>query len=112
MRAGNARWESRQPMGKPDRSETTRPEGAPEGARFWRQGDDVHIDVRGLEPPGPMLAILAWIESPRTAGRALVHLDREPIFLYPELAERAWSHEIVPGEPGEVLLRLRSRSGE
>ena len=90
-------------------TEMARPEGAPEGARFWRAGDAVHIDVRGLEPPLPMLAILSWVESPEAIGRALVHLDREPIFLYPELDERECAYEIVPGAPDEVLLALRPR---
>jgi len=26
-----------------------------------------------------------------------VHLDREPIFLYPELEARGWSYEMLPG---------------
>jgi hypothetical protein len=37
----------------------------------------------------------------------IAHLEREPVFLYPELAERGWSHALVPGEPGEVRLVLR-----
>jgi hypothetical protein len=41
-----------------------------------------------------------------------VHLDREPIFLYPELDDRGWAHEIVAaacGDPAcedEVRLQL------
>ena len=92
-----------------DASGMARPEGAPEGAKFWRQGDIAHIDVRGLQPPLPMLAVLSWVESPKSIDHALVHFDREPIFLYPELAERGWAHEIVPGAPGEVLVALRRR---
>lgn len=86
-----------------------RPEGAPEGARFWRQDGVAHIDVRGLEPPLPMLAVLSWIEAEKADERALVHFDREPIFLYPELSERKWAYEIVAGAPDEVLLALRRR---
>ncbi len=96
-------------MSEREESGMTRPEGAPEGARFWRQGDVAHIDVRGLQPPLPMLAVLSWVDGPKTIERALVHFDREPIFLYPELAERQWAHEIVPGAPGEVLVALRRR---
>ncbi len=91
-------------------SELAAPPGAPEGARFWRQDDDAHIDVRGLEPPLPMIAVLSWIENPESLDRVLVHLDREPIFLYPELNERAWTYEIVQGKPDEVLLALRPRT--
>jgi hypothetical protein len=41
-----------------------------------------------------------------------VHLDQEPLFLYPELDDRGWSHELVSsscGDPScedEVRLRL------
>jgi hypothetical protein len=53
-----------------------------------------------------MLAILHLLEAPDCGARVIVHHEREPIFLYPELAERGWKHEIVPGEPGEVRLCL------
>lgn len=75
-------------------------------AHVWRAADGVHIDVRGLPPPEPMLAILRLIDSPDTGDIVIVHHEREPVFLYPELAERAWRHAIVPGESGEVRLRL------
>ena len=75
-------------------------------AQDWRDADGVHIDVRGLPPPEPMVAILALLERPGTQDRVIVHHDREPVFLYPELAERGWNHAIVAGEPGEVRLLL------
>ena len=76
------------------------------GLRIWREGVVSHIDVRGLEPPEPMLAILRLLEQPDCGTSVIVHHEREPMFLYPELAERRWRHEIVEGEPGEVRLRL------
>lgn len=86
-------------------------EGAPaetaaEGARIWREGDGMHIDVRGLAPPQPMLAILKLIEAADTGDVVIVHHEREPVFLFPELAERRWAHETLINEPGEVRLRL------
>ncbi len=30
----------------------------------------------------------------------IAHLDREPIFLYPELDDRGWSHELVESSCG------------
>jgi len=79
---------------------------APGTARHWREGDLPHIDVRGLEPPEPMLAILRLLEAPGTGDTVIVHHERDPIYLYPELAERGWAGEIVPGDEGEVRLRL------
>ncbi len=75
-------------------------------ANEWHAADGIHIDVRGLSPPEPMVAILTLLEHPDTNDRVFVHHDREPVFLYPELAERGWHHQIVAGEPGEVRLLL------
>lgn len=83
---------------------------AASGAVSWHENGTVHIDVRGLEPPQPMVAILELIETDGTIDTVIVHHEREPVFLYPELAERRWEHEIVAGEPGEVRLRL-TRAG-
>lgn len=77
--------------------------------KHWSAADGLHIDVRGLAPPEPMVAILAQIEKPDVTGPVIVHHFREPIYLYPELAERGWAHEIVPGEPDEVRLILTRR---
>ncbi len=79
---------------------------AAENSEFqWQAEDGWHIDVRGLGPPRPMLRILALLQTVAT-GEVTVHHDREPIYLYPELAELGWSHEIIPGDDGEVRLRL------
>ena len=88
------------------------PSGDLRGGRTWRTSDAVHIDVRGLQPPGPMVAILRLIDGGTAGGVVIAHLDREPIFLYPELDDRGWRHEIVPGPPPlaggnmEVVLRM------
>lgn len=66
------------------------------GLRIWLTPEATHIDVRGLEPPEPMLAILHTIESSEVDTVLIAHLDREPVFLYPELDDRGWSHEVIP----------------
>ncbi|HYQ98628.1 MAG TPA: DUF2249 domain-containing protein [Casimicrobiaceae bacterium] len=77
------------------------------GARRWSEPDGAHIDVRGLAPPGPMVAILELVGAVQDGSDVVVHHDREPLFLYPELAAIGWSAERIAGEPGEVRLRLR-----
>lgn len=72
----------------------------------WVEADGVHIDVRGLPPPQPMVQILTLVRSIDDDRAIVVHHDRDPQLLYPELAEIGWSAEIVDGEPGEVRLRL------
>lgn len=77
-----------------------------DGEKVWQAKDGWHIDVRGLQPPNPMVAILRLLEMPDIGQRLVVHHDREPFFLYPELAERGWRWRLVPAEPGEVRLEL------
>lgn len=74
-----------------------RPEGQ---SRTWQADGAVHIDVRGLDPPEPMVAILRAIDSGEADTVLVAYLDREPIFLYPELDERGWSHELMPSSCG------------
>lgn len=68
-----------------------------------------HLELRGLAPPQPMVAILRHVMQRGGDGRALIaHLERDPVMLYPELAERGWSAQAIEGEPGEVRLRLQA----
>ncbi|MBI4273879.1 MAG: DUF2249 domain-containing protein [Rhizobiales bacterium] len=84
----------------------------PDGAsRTWRTADGQHLDVRGLEPPQPMVEVLGLIDRGEAENVVIVHLDHEPIFLYPELDDRGWSHEIVDATCGDASceddVRLR-----
>lgn len=66
------------------------------------------LDLRGLAPPQPMVTILRHLEQHRADERALVvRMDRDPVMLHPELAERGWEAQRIDGEPGEVRLRLQ-----
>jgi hypothetical protein len=83
---------------KPDFSMNAGNKGSPRqppgdgalGERRWTDADGVHIDVRGLVPPGPLVAILALVETMGDASAIIVHHDRDPKLLYPELAELGW----------------------
>jgi hypothetical protein len=68
---------------------------------MWRTAEAMHIDVRGLEPPEPMVEILRLIDGGAIKNVLVAHLDREPIFLYPELDDRGWSHEVMETSCGE-----------
>ena len=87
-------------------------EAGPTGARTaspakrWTDANGVHIDVRGLPPPEPLVAIVALIESIRDATPVIVHHDRDPVMLYGELAERGWTAERIDTVAGEVRLKL------
>ncbi|MBN8511235.1 MAG: DUF2249 domain-containing protein [Burkholderiales bacterium] len=74
--------------------------------RPWQDDEGWHIDVRGLAPPQPLVQILQLLHGlPRNAV-VVVHHDRDPVLLYPELAQIGWTAERIAGAPGEVRLRL------
>jgi hypothetical protein len=75
-------------------------------ARRWDESDGIHIDVRGLPAPEPLVAILALLRGLRGPTPVIVHHERDPLLLYPELAEIGWSAQRIDAEPGEVRLRL------
>jgi hypothetical protein len=76
-----------------------------ERASSWRDDDGLHVDVRGLPPPQPMVTLLTLIDS-LAEPTLIAHLDRDPIYLHPELAERGWGAQRIAGDAGEVRIRL------
>ena len=79
---------------------------APARARRWIEADGIHIDVRGLPPPEPLVAILTLVQTVGDAASVIVHHDRDPRMLYPELAELGWTADRIDAPPGEVRLKL------
>jgi TusA-related sulfurtransferase len=68
-----------------------------------------HLDNRELDPPEPMVRILAATESMNEGEVLLALLCREPIFLLPELAKRghAWRGDFEPdGRTYKILVRV------
>ena len=64
------------------------------------------LDVRGLEPPEPMMRILAAVET-LPAGRLLrAHTDRRPLHLYPELDARKIRHASAEQSDGSWITTL------
>jgi len=65
-----------------------------------------YLDVRGLDPPDPMLRTLSALETlPR--GHTLVQVNnRVPQFLFPVLAERGFACQIDESHPDRVLVRI------
>ncbi len=74
----------------------------------WTEPDGMHLDVRGLDPPQPLVQILALVDSGEVEA-ITVHHERDPVFLYPELEERGWRCRITAEMPGEVRLKLSRR---
>jgi uncharacterized protein (DUF2249 family) len=65
------------------------------------------LDVRGLEPPQPMLRTLAALET-LPEGHELVQINvRVPQFLLALLAERGYVFALDESSPDRVLVRIR-----
>jgi hypothetical protein len=75
-------------------------------ARRWSDDDGEHVDVRGLQPPQPLVAILSLVQQLGDDGVVIVHHDREPALLYPELAQIGWQADALQAPAGEIRLRL------
>lgn len=71
----------------------------------WSLGPDgPRLDVRGLEPPEPMRLVLAAVARPDGLPLTVIH-HREPVLLYPRLAERGL-HWSVTTEADRVEIRI------
>lgn len=65
------------------------------------------IDVRGLEPPAPMVRVLERLETLGPGERLEVLHERRPMFLYPLLDARGFSHETEEPAPGLVRIVIQ-----
>jgi uncharacterized protein (DUF2249 family) len=66
----------------------------------------VVLDVRGLEPPEPMMLTLTALET-LPAGHQLVQVnERVPQFLLPILAERGFAYDINESHAAGVLVQI------
>lgn len=69
----------------------------------------VEIDNRGLEPPQPMMRILDLLDGMEEGDELVARNDRQPLFLYPELEERGFTHETEALPDGSFLITIRHR---
>ena len=65
------------------------------------------LDVRGLEPPGPMVRVLEALEDLAPGQKIEVLHERRPMFLYPQLEARGFAHETDEPEQGVVRIVIR-----
>ena len=79
-------------------ADVTQPGGAASGV--------LRLDVRGVEPPWPMVRILEALERLDPGACLEVLHDRRPIFLYPQLEERGFRHATDELEPGLIRISI------
>lgn len=73
----------------------------------------MHLDNRGLMPPEPMVKVLGAAEAMQLGEVMEALLDREPTFLFPQLAQRGheWRGGFNPdGTVYRLLVRIGTRS--
>ncbi len=75
---------------------------------FWRRdAQSIRLDVRGLQPPEPMMRTLAALET-LPEGFELVHVNsRVPQLLFPLLAERGFTCDVDESGAEGVVVRIR-----
>jgi uncharacterized protein (DUF2249 family) len=84
---GGGEWEV---LFRPSGAAPARKAEAPDGEAAWPEPAR-HLDNRDLDPPEPMMRILAAAEAMAQGEVLSALLSREPIFLFPELAKRGHS---------------------
>ena len=91
---------------------TTIGTGAPDGVRLWRAQDGLHVDVRGLPCPEPLVTVLRLIDGGEAGDVLFAHLSQEPLLLYPELDDRGWRYRLIAHadesslQDGDVVLEI------
>ena len=102
----------------------TQIEGGTFNVWFWRDGPGrvhpavapfaertdlqapVEMDVRGLEPPQPMIAILEKLVEMGEGAQLLVRHHREPVLLYEKLAARGYAARTSRRGEGDYLVQI------
>jgi len=83
--------------------------GSNDDSRIWQTVDGMYADFRGLYPPEPLVTVLRMIDGGEVDQVLTAHFDHEPIFLYPELDDRGWTHEVVPSDCGDCTDGVKLR---
>lgn len=68
--------------------------------------DVLRLDNRGLKPPQPMIRTLQQLELMKSGETLIIHNERRPMFLYPELDELGYSYETEAHPEGGYLITI------
>ena len=64
------------------------------------------LDNRGLEPPNPMIRTLEMLKSMSPGEVLVIHNDRVPVYLLPQLADAGAEYEIEELADGSARVRI------
>ncbi|MFT3781902.1 MAG: DUF2249 domain-containing protein [Nibricoccus sp.] len=65
------------------------------------------LDLRGLEPPEPMMRVLETLGAASLGTQIRARLDRRPMFLIEELGRRGQTHQCNENPEGGWLLEIQ-----
>ena len=64
------------------------------------------LDNRGLEPPLPMMRTLEAYELLSPGETLIIHNDRVPVYLLPQLEERGAEYLVHPQQDGSARVEI------
>ena len=64
------------------------------------------LDNRGLEPPNPMIRTLERLETLAPGEVLVIHNDRVPIYLLPQLQDAGAEFEVMELDDGSARVRI------
>lgn len=84
----------------------TVPDPSAPSAPHGGAGGVVEIDVRGLEPPEPIVKILETLNTLPPGARLVVHHHRDPALLYDKLDARGYRAKTEKIDEGHYLVTI------
>lgn len=72
----------------------------------------IELDVRGLEPPEPLVRVLSALDTLPAGASLLLKIDCQPTPLYRILDRNGYAYDEKPGSESafEITIRLRERA--
>ncbi len=67
---------------------------------------ETFLDNRGLEPPNPMIRTLEALDELATGEVLVIHNDRVPVYLLPQLADAGADYVVEEQPDGSARVRI------
>lgn len=67
---------------------------------------ELFLDNRGLEPPNPMIRTLEALEQMAPGEVLVIHNDRVPVYLLPQLADAGADYQVEEQSDGSARVRI------
>lgn len=67
---------------------------------------ETFLDNRGLEPPNPMIRTLEALDSMAPGEVLVIHNDRVPVYLLPQLADAGAQYQVEEQPDGSARVRI------